>query len=175
MLALFRGEETMALSETQLAGLKKSAAPILEDDLSRVFTALGLRRTQGGEPGSVLYTLKIDGTWQANALAIEVPSDSVKKAYRLDFYVTRAADGVRLGALLRVGDINILQRRGAAVMGEMFQSVDDLSVFACPTCQETLLTWDNNVGSRNIKPGMRCGACGWKGNTGKFQPFRELK
>lgn len=165
----------MALSETQLAGLKKSAAPILEDDLSRIFTALGLRRNQGGEPGTVLHTMKIDGTWQANALAHEAPSDSVKKAYRVDFYVTRASDGMRLGTVSRVGDVNVLQRRGAAVMGEMFQSVDDLSVFACGSCHETTLTWDNSVGTRNIKPGMRCGACGWKGNTGKFLPFRELK
>lgn len=165
----------MALSETQLSGLKKSTAPILEEDLARVFIALGLRRVQSSEPGTVVYNMKIDSTWLATGYCIEVPADTVKKAYRVDLYVTRASDGLRLGGLHRVQNVNVFQRHGAAVMAEMFQSVDDLTVFACPSCEEKLLTWDNNVGSRTVKPGMRCGACGWKGNTGKFLPFRELK
>lgn len=165
----------MALSETQLSGLKKSGSPILEDDLNRVFTALGLRRIAADEPGTLAFVMKIDATWQANARAVEVPAETVKKAYRLDFFVTRASDGARVGGLQRLQDINILQRRGAALMGEMFASVDDLAPFTCPSCAEVLLTWDGSTGSRTVKPGMRCGACGWKGNTGKFQPYREIK
>lgn len=165
----------MALSETQLSGLKKTAAPITNEDLSRVLTALGLKRTPGSDDGTQGFSMKIDGTWTAAAKATEAPSDTSKKAWRLDLFVQRAAGGQRLGPVYRTEDLFVLQRKGASIMAEMFASVDDLSVFACPSCEGGLLTWDDQKGTRTTKAGMACTSCDWKGHTAKFQPYRELR
>jgi hypothetical protein len=165
------------LSETQLAGLKKSSTPITDDDLLRVFTALGLRRSpaQAGGPASTQFQLAIDKTWTAYAAATEASAETARRAWRIEFFVARTADGVRLGGAHRVQDLFVLQRKGAAIMSELFASVDDLTVFACPSCGDGLLRWDGATGARTQKPGMACSSCDWRGNTGRFTPLREHK
>jgi hypothetical protein len=160
------------MSETQLAGLKKSNTPISEDDLKRVFTALGLRVVSRAD-NSVHWTMAIDKQWTANAESIVAPSEQLRKVYHTIFYVTRNTDKLRLGTVHRIEDLLVLQRKGATVMSEMFASVDDLTVFACPSCEGGLLTWDDVRGGRVAKAGMRCNACDWKGHNTKFQPYRE--
>lgn len=162
------------MSETQLAGLKKSNTPISEEDLKRVFTALGLRVVNRTDT-TVHWTMPIDKQWTANAEATVAPSEQLRKVYHTVFYVTRNADKVRLGAVHRIEDLLVLQRKGATVMSEMFASVDDLTVFACPSCEAGVLTWDDVRGGRVAKAGMRCNACDWKGHNAKFQPYRELR
>lgn len=166
----------MALSETQLAGLKKTGVQITDDDLSRVMTALGLRKAATDELDAQLFTLRIIDGFSACCMAYNVPSESARvKAWRLDFYVRRDADAARLGAVHRMEDLNILQRKGAAVMQELFTSVDDLEPYTCTECGTGLLTWDGNTGSRTLKPGMACGACGWRGHTGAWVPLRDWR
>jgi hypothetical protein len=164
----------MALSETQLSGLKKSLTAIMESDLDRILIALGLRKVPATEPDSQPHEMKINATWTANAYAT-VLSHEHKKTWRVELFVTRTADKTRVGPVYRFEDMNVLQRKGAAVMGEMFASVDDLAPFTCGECGSGLLTWDGNVGNRTIKPGMVCGACGWRGHTGGWLPYRELR
>lgn len=165
----------MALNETQLAGLKKTATVITEDDLVRVFTRLGLRKARSEDPGALLFTMAITADWQANATAVEIPSDTQKTTYRVDFFVTKTATGERMGSVHRTEDVNVFQLRGARIMSEMFESVDDLAPFTCAECGDGLLTWDGNRGRGTIKPGMRCNNCGWKGHTGAFMPFRIMR
>jgi len=91
----------------------------------------------------------------------------------MDFVVTNN-DGVRLGTVTRIADANILQRRGAWVMSQLFESVDDLEPSSCPECETGQLSWDGRRAKGASKPRMRCPSCGWSGLTGTFTPFREL-
>jgi len=165
----------MALSETQLSGLKKAATPITDTDLMRILVALGLQRAPGGDPDTQRHSMKITAAWTANAAASALQEENNKRYWRVEFFVTRASDGARVGPVHRIEDANVLQRKGAAVMAELFAMVDDLAPYTCKECGTGLLTWDGNVGSRTIKAGMACGGCGWRGHTGAWIPYRELR
>ncbi len=164
----------MSLSETQLSGLKKGVTGILEDDLQRVLTAIGLRMVPPAEPGTKHYQMRIIDQWNANAVASEIKSDSMKPNFRVDFFVS-GEGGRKLGPTFRTDDANILQLKGAPIMAEMFESVDDLKPFTCPECEAPALSWDGALPSRTVKAGMVCGSCGYKGHTGTFIPLREYR
>jgi hypothetical protein len=165
----------MAMSETQLSGLKKNPALIRKDDLTRVFTALGLRPAAATEPGTVVYEMPIMAGWKARALATEFQVEG-RTGYVVDFAAVKLPEGHRVGPVFRTPDANMLQLRGAWVMSQIFESVDDVTPFACPAEGCTgLVTWDGRFAGRVTKPGMTCAICGWNGHTGAFVPLREMK
>jgi hypothetical protein len=165
----------MAMSETQLSGLKKNLTLITEADLTRVFTALGLRRAASGENGETVYEMPIMAGWKANATATPIRHEN-RSGFQVDFAVVKTPENLRVGPVFRTPDANVFQLRGASVMAQLFASVDDLTPFACGSegC-EGLVTWDGRLGGRVTKPGMVCGTCGWTGHTGAFVPLREMK
>lgn len=165
----------MPLSESQLQGLKKNSTPIVGSDLQRVLPALGLRASPTSEPGSKRYEMPIIDHWVAVVNAVERTVDG-RPAWRLDFFVFDKEASRRVGPVTRIEDANVLQLRGARVMADMFESVDELAPFTCGECEAVALTWDGQTPSRNkTKAGMVCGGCGWKGHTGEFLPFRQLR
>ncbi len=165
----------MSLSETQLAGLKKSGVPITDEDLLRIFTALGLARQGTVDPEIDFWRRPINDQFLAVARAASWTTEQSKRAWRLDIYVATVSDEIPVGSVIRIADMLVLQRKGGALLAELFASVDDLTHATCPGCQQAALTWDGVVGSRLVKPGMECTACGWKGHNGLFMPLREMR
>ena len=148
----------MAMSETQLAGLKKNPQLISDSDLARVLTHLGLRRVVSDEPGSLLYEMAIMDGWTARCRASEVKFGQ-KSGYQVDFFVYNVALGSPVGPTYRSYDAGVFQLRGARVMSQLFESVDDTTPFACPSCDEGMLHWDGRTAARVHKPGMKCPSC----------------
>jgi hypothetical protein len=165
----------MSLSETQLAGLKKSGVPITDEDLLRIFTALGLARAGSEDPDVDFWRRAISDQFIAVARAEAWTTEQSKRAWRLDMYVATAGDEIPVGVVIRIFDMLVLQRKGGALLAELFASVDDLAHATCPSCDQAALTWDGVVGSRLVKPGMECTSCGWKGHNGRFMPLREMR
>jgi hypothetical protein len=163
----------MPLSETQLSGLKKGQSLISSDDLTRVLTHLGLRRVATSEPGTMLYDMKITDRFLARAKVVEL-SVAQRRGFQVDLYVVSTETGRAVGPTHRTADAAVFQRRGAQIMAVMFESVDDLDPFQCPSCDEGLLGWDGRLPGRVTKPNMGCGSCAWKGHTGAFVPLRRL-
>ncbi len=165
----------MSLSETQLAGLKKRTTPIREKEIKRVLFTLGLRRTTNDTPGETWYSMPITAEWEVRAIAREVKSDSLSQAYAIDFMVVSKDGGKPMGTVTRIDDATILQLRGAQVMAAMFESVDDLTPYQCPSCEPGKLSWDGRKAGRVTKAGMVCSSCDYQGLTGTFTPFRHLQ
>lgn len=157
------------LTETQLAGLKKGTAPIKDDDVRRVLTALGLRKTRNPDPAGERWALPIVDNWSAHAHVDEAKREPGIVYYRVDFYVWDDSEGRRIGTVHRFEDANQLQLRGAQVMQQMFLSVDDLAPLTCSSCGAPALTWDGAKTAGSRKAGHRCGACGWSGRGTGFK------
>ncbi len=165
----------MGLTETQIQGHKKHNIEIHIEDVERVLTRLGLRRTTDGEFELRRYQMAITKEWLVTVHAHEKTTPMEHGIFTLHFFVERKADGAKLGPDFMVTDANQLQLQGAKIMSEMFESVDDLTPFICGECNEGLLSWDGKKGTRVTKPGMKCSKCDWRGHSGAFRPLREYK
>lgn len=163
----------MALSETQLSGLKKQRPPITDNDIRRILPALGLHRL-GQDESYAKYAMPIVDDWHAVVFATLLGNTGRANVWGLEFFVERGADGARLGTVHRFTDADHLQLKGAPTMGLLFESVDELEPYQCGQCETGLLTWDGREPGRTSNAGMTCGGCGWTGNTGAFVPFRRL-
>jgi predicted RNA-binding Zn-ribbon protein involved in translation (DUF1610 family) len=166
----------MALTETQIQGHKKRIQPIFLEDLKRINARLGLKQQPTDEMDTLLFQMPITPEWTANCRAAEITVEQMPTRHRLDFFVTAAGTDRRLGTVYRIEDGNLFQLNGGRIMSALFESVDDLTPFKCPNCDEGLLSWDGRRPSGRVsKPASVCRSCGWTGRTGLFQPLFEYK
>lgn len=166
----------MSLSETQMSGLKKAGtATITETDLRRVLHALGLRQARTEDGTALRFEMPIEGPWKVQANATQQGMSGKYPVYKLQMCVVNKDTGHSMGTTYETQQATVLQLRGARIMAQLFESVDDLSVFQCGHCEEGKLTWDGKVPANRIsKPNVTCPNCGWSGISRGFTAYRTF-
>lgn len=149
--------------------------PVIYDrDLMEVLTALGMS-VVWGDGSTHVFGMQIQEPWNATVVSQVLREDTGKKHHKVEFFLTRSdIHNARIGPIIATDSSQMLRRFGAKVMEELFESVDDVRPFLCPTCGAGWLSYNGqkNAGGH---PLVSCSRCHWEGRTTAFEPFRELK